>query len=181
MAVARWRAWLAGPAPALFRWPAAKQLQHKPDPLRARRHGVGSAPLCGPGSGHATRAQGAGARQGATTRVARNANFGKLQAGYLFPEIARRRRAHQEAHPDAQIISLGIGDTTEPLPPYIANAMAQAAAGLATREGYSGYGAEQGQGALREAIASTFYPGLVAADEVFVSDGSKCDISRIQS
>jgi hypothetical protein len=143
MAVARWRAWLAGPAPALFRWPAAKQLQHKPDPLRARRHGVGSAPLCGPGSGHATRAQGAGARQGcggaschppaarqpaaqahpwklllfntfgaaskpshppslarlaqttpppprppgATTRVARNANFGKLQAGYLFPEV----------------------------------------------------------------------------------------------
>jgi len=54
------------------------------------------------------------------------------------PQIARRRRAHQEAHPDAKIISLGIGDTTEPLPPYIANAMAKAAAGLATREGYSG-------------------------------------------
>ncbi|GBG00003.1 LL-diaminopimelate aminotransferase, partial [Raphidocelis subcapitata] len=119
-------------------------------------------------------------KTGATTRVARNANFGKLQAGYLFPEIARRRRAHQEKHPDAQIISLGIGDTTEPLPPFIANAMAKAAAGLATREGYSGYGAEQGQGPIREAIASTFYPGLVAADEVFVSDGSKCDISRLQ-
>ncbi|KAI8464782.1 MAG: LL-diaminopimelate aminotransferase [Monoraphidium minutum] len=117
---------------------------------------------------------------GATTRVSRNANFAKLQAGYLFPEIARRRRAHQEAHPDAKIISLGIGDTTEPLPPYIANAMAKAAAGLATREGYSGYGAEQGQGPVREAIAATFYPGLVAADEVFVSDGSKCDISRLQ-
>lgn len=53
-------------------------------------------------------------------------------------QIARRRRAHQEAHPDAQIISLGIGDTTEPLPQYIADAMAKAAAGLGTREGYSG-------------------------------------------
>ena len=74
----------------------------------------------------------------ATTRVARNPNFGKLQAGYLFPEIARRRRAHQEARPDAKIISLGIGDTTEPIPPFIADAMAKAAAGLGTLEGYSG-------------------------------------------
>lgn len=74
----------------------------------------------------------------ATTRVTRNPNFAKLQAGYLFPEIARRRRAHQEARPDAKIISLGIGDTTEPIPPTIAAAMAQAAAGLGTLEGYSG-------------------------------------------
>uniref|UniRef100_A0A383VQ94 Aminotransferase class I/classII large domain-containing protein n=1 Tax=Tetradesmus obliquus TaxID=3088 RepID=A0A383VQ94_TETOB len=122
----------------------------------------------------------AAATEQSVLKVSRNENFGKLQAGYLFPEIARRRRAHQEAHPDAQIISLGIGDTTEPLPQYIADAMAKAAAGLGTREGYSGYGAEQGQGALREALASTFYPGMVAADEVFVSDGSKCDISRLQ-
>jgi hypothetical protein len=55
-------------------------------------------------------------------------------------QIARRRRAHQEQHPDAKIISLGIGDTTEPLPKSIAEAMAKAASGLATREGYSGYG-----------------------------------------
>ena len=74
----------------------------------------------------------------ATTRVARNPNFGKLQAGYLFPEIARRRRAHAEGRPDARIISLGIGDTTEPIPPTIAKAMADAAAGLGTLEGYSG-------------------------------------------
>ncbi|GLC40261.1 hypothetical protein PLESTB_001633200 [Pleodorina starrii] len=112
--------------------------------------------------------------------VNRNENFGKLRAGYLFPEIARRRKAHQEKNPDAKIISLGIGDTTEPLPKYIADAMAKAAAGLATREGYSGYGAEQGQGALREAVASTFYSGLRTADEIFISDGSKCDIARIQ-
>jgi len=115
-----------------------------------------------------------------TVRVERNANFDKLRAGYLFPEIARRRKAHQEAHPDAKIISLGIGDTTEPLPKSIADAMAKAAAGLATREGYSGYGAEQGQGPLREAIAKRFYPGVRAADEIFVSDGSKCDIARLQ-
>lgn len=53
-------------------------------------------------------------------------------------QIARRRKAHQDANPDAKIISLGIGDTTEPLPKFIADAMAKAAAGLATREGYSG-------------------------------------------
>mmetsp|Transcript_15517 Transcript_15517/g.33670 ORF Transcript_15517/g.33670 Transcript_15517/m.33670 type:complete len:444 (+) Transcript_15517:51-1382(+) len=115
-----------------------------------------------------------------TVNVQRNENFGKLRAGYLFPEIARRRRAHQEQHPDAKIISLGIGDTTEPLPKFIADAMAKAAAGLATREGYSGYGAEQGQGALREAVAKTFYTNLRTADEIFISDGSKCDIARLQ-
>eukprot|EP00199_Chlamydomonas_sp_CCMP681_P002452 CAMPEP_0119106552 /NCGR_PEP_ID=MMETSP1180-20130426/4758_1 /TAXON_ID=3052 ORGANISM="Chlamydomonas cf sp, Strain CCMP681" /NCGR_SAMPLE_ID=MMETSP1180 /ASSEMBLY_ACC=CAM_ASM_000741 /LENGTH=422 /DNA_ID=CAMNT_0007091915 /DNA_START=79 /DNA_END=1347 /DNA_ORIENTATION=+ len=115
-----------------------------------------------------------------TVNVSRNPNFAKLRAGYLFPEIARRRKAHQDANPTAKIISLGIGDTTEPLPLFIANAMAKAAAGLATPEGYSGYGAEQGQGKLREALANTFYPGMRAADEIFVSDGSKCDIARLQ-
>ncbi|GAX79233.1 hypothetical protein CEUSTIGMA_g6673.t1 [Chlamydomonas eustigma] len=115
-----------------------------------------------------------------TVNVQRNENFAKLRAGYLFPEIARRRRAHQDANPDAKVISLGIGDTTEPLPQYIADAMAKAAAGMANREGYSGYGAEQGQGSLREALANTFYPNLRVPDEIFVSDGSKCDIARIQ-
>ncbi|KAF5836315.1 LL-diaminopimelate aminotransferase [Dunaliella salina] len=116
-----------------------------------------------------------------TVNVERNANFAKLRAGYLFPEIARRRKAHQDSNPNAQIISLGIGDTTEPLPPSIANAMAEAAKSLATREGYSGYGAEQGQGPLREGLAAHFYPnGLRSADEIFVSDGSKCDIARMQ-
>lgn len=122
----------------------------------------------------------AAAEKTGTLKVNRNPNFEKLQAGYLFPEIARRRRAHQEKNPDAKIISLGIGDTTEPLPDFISNAMAAAAKGLGTREGYSGYGAEQGQGPLREALANTFYKGLRTADEIFVSDGSKCDISRLQ-
>ena len=105
----------------------------------------------------------------------------KLQAGYLFPEIARRRRAHQEARPDAQIISLGIGDTTEPIPPAISTAMAAAAAGLGTEAGYSGYGAEQGQGPVREALCNRLYSHVGRhAGEVFVSDGSKCDIGRLQ-
>jgi LL-diaminopimelate aminotransferase len=119
-------------------------------------------------------------KEAGTVSVQRNENFAKLRAGYLFPEIAKRRKAHQEANPDAKVISLGIGDTTEPLPKSIADAMAKAAAGLATREGYSGYGAEQGQGSLREGIAKTFYAGMRTADEVFVSDGSKCDIARLQ-
>lgn len=110
----------------------------------------------------------------------RNPNFGKLQAGYLFPEIARRRSEHQEKFPDAKVISLGIGDTTEPIPEVIAEALAKASKGLATREGYSGYGAEQGMGALREAIHKSFYDGIAQPHEVFVSDGSKCDISRLQ-
>lgn len=117
---------------------------------------------------------------GYVSGVTRNENFGKLRAGYLFPEIGRRRRAHQEANPDVKIISLGIGDTTEPLPTSITDAMAAAAKGLSTRDGYNGYGAEQGQGPLRQAVADTFYPGMRAADEIFVSDGSKCDIARLQ-
>ena len=93
----------------------------------------------------------------ATTGVARNPNFAKLQAGYLFPEIARRRRAHAESRPDARIISLGIGDTTEPIPPTTAKAMSDSAAGLGTLDGYSGYGAEQGRPELRKAICDRFY------------------------
>ena len=77
--------------------------------------------------------------------VTRNANIGKLQAGYLFPEIARRRNEHLEANPDAKIISLGIGDTTEPIPQPIVNGMVESAKGLGTLDGYGkygGYGAE---------------------------------------
>ncbi|GBG68484.1 hypothetical protein CBR_g3029 [Chara braunii] len=115
------------------------------------------------------------------TAVRRNENIGKLQAGYLFPEIARRRRAHAEKHPDAKIISLGIGDTTEPIPQVITKAMEEAARGLGTLDGYSGYGAEQGQGRLRSALVNAFYADMGIKDtELFVSDGAKCDIARLQ-
>lgn len=116
-----------------------------------------------------------------TTKVSRNANMAKLQAGYLFPEIARRRSAHTLKYPEAHVISLGIGDTTEPIPEVITSAMAMRSRELSTIEGYSGYGAEQGEMKLRAAIASTYYDGLgIEETDIFVSDGAKCDISRLQ-
>lgn len=113
--------------------------------------------------------------------IKRNSGFANLTAGYLFPEVARRRREYQQKHPDAKIISLSIGNTTEPLPAFIAKAMADYATALSTKEGYSGYGDEQGNTALRKKIAETWYKGLATEDEVFISDGAKCDIARIQT
>ncbi|CAI9097018.1 OLC1v1033306C1 [Oldenlandia corymbosa var. corymbosa] len=116
-----------------------------------------------------------------TTKVARNENLAKLQAGYLFPEIARKRAAHMLKYPDAKVIPLGIGDTTERIPEVITTAMAERAKALSTKKGYSGYGAEQGEKQLRAAIASTFYQNLgIEEDDIFVSDGAKSDISRLQ-
>ncbi len=112
--------------------------------------------------------------------VARNSNLAKLPGGYLFPEIGRRRKACQEQNPGAKIISLGIGNTTEPLTPHITDGLTKAAAGLGTPAGYSGYGDEQGFDSLRQAIASKLYNNLVTADEVLTSDGAKCDIGRLQ-
>eukprot|EP00529_Nitzschia_sp_RCC80_P023432 CAMPEP_0113482836 /NCGR_PEP_ID=MMETSP0014_2-20120614/23125_1 /TAXON_ID=2857 /ORGANISM="Nitzschia sp." /LENGTH=458 /DNA_ID=CAMNT_0000376367 /DNA_START=6 /DNA_END=1382 /DNA_ORIENTATION=- /assembly_acc=CAM_ASM_000159 len=117
-----------------------------------------------------------------TSQVERNENFAKLVGGYLFPEIGRRRNAYLEENPDMadRIISLGIGDTTQPIPPHILNGLVEGAKKLGTSDGYSGYGAEQGQGMLREKIASVLYNGLIDPSEVFVSDGAKCDIMRVQ-
>ena len=111
----------------------------------------------------------------------RNEGFANLTAGYLFPEVARRRRGYAAAHPGAKIISLGIGNTTEPLPKFIAKAMADYSLALATPEGYSGYGDEQGNTELRKKIAEIWYKGLADESEVFISDGAKCDIARIQT
>lgn len=114
--------------------------------------------------------------------VERNPNFAKLAGGYLFPEIARRRNAYVEENPEmaSKIISLGIGDTTQPIPEHILNGLVSGASKLGTKEGYSGYGAEQGMGPLREKIAKELYGNLIKPDEVFVSDGAKCDIMRLQ-
>jgi LL-diaminopimelate aminotransferase len=114
------------------------------------------------------------------SRVVRNENFGKLQAGYLFPEIARRRNAYLEKNPTAKIISLGIGDTTQPIPPHILKGLFTGVEKLGSKQGYTGYGPEQGIKELREKIASKIYNNLVQPNEVFVSDGAKCDISRLQ-
>jgi len=114
--------------------------------------------------------------------VARNPNFAKLVGGYLFPEIGRRRTQYLEENPEMadRIISLGIGDTTQPIPPHILKGLVEGASKLGTKEGYSGYGAENGQKALREKISEKLYNGLISPDDVFVSDGAKCDIMRLQ-
>lgn len=114
--------------------------------------------------------------------VERNVNFGKLQAGYLFPRIGKARREFAEENPELadKIISLGIGDTTRPIPKHILGGLVSGAEQLGTPEGYSGYGAEQGQAKLRALIAEKCYGNRVKADEVFVSDGAKCDIARLQ-
>jgi len=111
-----------------------------------------------------------------------NSNFLKLKAGYLFPEIARRVKAYSEANPDkaAHIIRCGIGDVTEPLPPAVVSAMQQGIAEMGRRETFKGYGPEQGYEFLRQAIVDHQFSGLgISADEVFVSDGSKCDTGNI--
>jgi LL-diaminopimelate aminotransferase len=111
-----------------------------------------------------------------------NDSYLKLKAGYLFPEIARRVKAFSEAHPEAPVIRLGIGDVTEPLPAACREAMKQAIDAMGTREGFHGYGPEQGYGWLREAIARHDFQARgceVSAEEIFISDGSKCDSSNI--
>lgn len=111
-----------------------------------------------------------------------NNNFLKLQAGYLFPEIGRRVTQYTQAHPDKPVIRLGIGDVTEPLPPSVIQAMHAAVDEMAQRASFRGYGPEQGYEFLREAIVANEYQARgceIAADEIFVSDGSKCDCANI--
>ncbi len=111
-----------------------------------------------------------------------NANYLKLQAGYLFPEISRRVQAFCAANPDVPLIRLGIGDVTEPLPKACRSAMKSAIDEMGTLEGFHGYGPEQGYLWLREAIAKNDYQSRgckVSAQEIFISDGSKCDSSNI--
>ena len=111
-----------------------------------------------------------------------NENYLKLKAGYLFPEIARRVNAFCDAHPDADVIKLGIGDVTEPLPPAIIEAMHAGVDEMGNRETFRGYGPEQGYAFLREAIVQhDFQPrGVdIQPDEIFISDGSKCDSGNL--
>ncbi|MGB2266706.1 MAG: LL-diaminopimelate aminotransferase, partial [Akkermansiaceae bacterium] len=111
-----------------------------------------------------------------------NENFLKLKAGYLFPEIGRRVTAWTEANPDkaGQLIRCGIGDVTEPLPQAVRDAMHAAVDEQGDRATFRGYGPEQGYDFLREAIVENQFAGLgISADEVFISDGSKCDTGNI--
>ena len=111
-----------------------------------------------------------------------NDNYLKLKAGYLFPEIARRVNAFAQANPDAKIIRLGIGDVTEPLPETCRMAMIKAVEDMGDRSSFKGYGPEQGYNWLREKIATHDFQArgaAIEADEIFISDGSKCDSGNI--
>jgi len=111
-----------------------------------------------------------------------NADYLKLKAGYLFPEISRRIKDFSSKNPDADLIRLGIGDVTEPLPLACRAAMKMAIEEMGTVKGFKGYGPEQGYQWLRESISKNDYLSRgceISADEIFVSDGSKCDSSNI--
>ncbi|MDR2053967.1 MAG: LL-diaminopimelate aminotransferase [Treponema sp.] len=116
--------------------------------------------------------------------ITRNPCIANIKAGYLFPEIARRRREFAAAHPDTaspegRIISLGVGNTTEPILPHIGRGLTEGAKRLGTAEGYSGY-TDEGFEELRKKISEVFYGGSFTVDEIFISDGAKCDIGRLQ-
>ena len=106
-----------------------------------------------------------------------------LPGSYRFAEMNRKPDAYKAAHPEADIIRLGIGDVTRPLVPAVIDAMHRAVGEMGSAETFRGYGPEQGYDFLIEAIIANEYAPLgveVAADEVFVSDGSKCDVGNIQ-
>ena len=111
-----------------------------------------------------------------------NENYLKLKAGYLFPEIAKRVKKYSQSNKSADIIKLGIGDVTEPLPRACIEAMGKALDDMGTKDGFRGYGPEQGYYWLREKISEHDFISRgcqISPEEIFVSDGSKCDSSNI--
>lgn len=112
-----------------------------------------------------------------------NPNFLRLAGGYLFPEITRRARLWQERHPDAKVLRLGIGNTTEALSPVVADVMKRKVDLLRDRRTYTGYGDEQGDNALREGLAAYYrrqWGVFLDPSEFFVSDGAKSDAANLQ-
>lgn len=112
-----------------------------------------------------------------------NENYLNLQGSYLFSTIAKKVNGFKEANPDSSVISLGIGDVTQPIVPAIIEALHKAVDEMGTVSGFHGYGPEQGYEFLRSAIAHNDYQARgcdIAPDEIFVSDGAKCDVGNIQ-
>ena len=112
-----------------------------------------------------------------------NENFLKLSESYLFTEIARKVNAYKEEHPKADVISLGIGDVTQPLAPAVIEALHKATDEMASAASFRGYGPERGYDFLREAIVQNDFRSRgidIEADEVFVSDGAKSDTGNFQ-
>jgi LL-diaminopimelate aminotransferase len=111
-----------------------------------------------------------------------NENYMKLPGSYLFSDIARKVNEYKAAHPEANIIRLGIGDVTKPLPPAIIEALHKAVDEMGAASTFRGYGPEQGYDFLVNAIIEHDYKALgldISADEIFVSDGSKSDTGNI--
>lgn len=109
-----------------------------------------------------------------------NENFLDLEDSYLFSTIAKKVAEFQKKHPDKKIIKLGIGDVTKPIVPAVIEALHKAVDEIGTIEGFKGYGPEQGYEFLRKAIVENEYKDLgIELDEVFVSDGAKCDCGNI--
>lgn len=112
-----------------------------------------------------------------------NENYLKLPGSYLFSQIAQKTAAFKAAHPQAKVISLGIGDVSQPLVPAVVQAMHQAADEMARPETFRGYGPEQGYAFLREEILKHDYLSRhidLQADEIFISDGAKSDVANFQ-
>ena len=115
--------------------------------------------------------------------VRMNENFAKLSPSYLFVEIAKRVRSYQEANPTSEVIKLGIGDVTQPLPSACIKALHHATDEMASRATFRGYGPEQGYDFLRHEINEHDFAKrgvTLSDDDIFVSDGSKCDTANIQ-
>ncbi|MDD6181582.1 MAG: LL-diaminopimelate aminotransferase [Desulfovibrionaceae bacterium] len=112
-----------------------------------------------------------------------NENYAKMPGSYLFATVAAKVRAHRESNPALPVISLGIGDVTSPLVPAVTSALHAAVEEMGQADSFRGYGPEQGYAFLREAIARHDYRSRgvnVDADDIFISDGSKCDVGNIQ-
>lgn len=109
-----------------------------------------------------------------------NNNFFKLQDNYLFSTISKKVASYKKDFPDKKVINMGIGDVVLPIPQVCIKAMQEAAIEMGNQDTFKGYGPEQGYEFLREKIATYDYEDLpISADEIFISDGAKCDIGRI--
>ena len=113
-----------------------------------------------------------------------NENYLKLPGSYLFSNIAKKVAAFQAANPDASIIRLGIGDVTQPLAPAIIEALHSAVDEMAHAETFHGYAPDLGYEFLRSAIAKNDFQARgcdIASDEIFISDGAKCDSGNLRT
>lgn len=109
----------------------------------------------------------------------RNPNFENLEPSYLFPQIRAKAEAFAKHNPEQKLLNFGIGDVSLPLVPVIVEALEKASKEMGTEEGFHGYGPEMGYPELNEKISEVFYHKKISSEEIFVSDGAKCDIARL--